>query len=126
MTTENKYRILDLHGRGLTYSQIAAELGISINTVKSCYRRAGEKKKLCKNCGKPLIQIEKQKPKTFCNSYCRENWWKNNRNKSNSKSIYQLECRYCGQFFLSYGNKHRKYCSHKCYIHNRFYSKIKG
>lgn len=28
---------------------------------------------------------------------------------------------YCGKAFVAYGNKDRKYCSHDCYIRDRFY-----
>ncbi|RXM53885.1 RNA polymerase subunit sigma-70, partial [Clostridium tetani] len=28
---------------------------------------------------------------------------------------------YCGKEFSAYGNKNRKYCSHNCYIRDRFW-----
>ena len=39
---------------------------------------------------------------------------------------YKLKCAYCGKDFISYGNKKRKYCSHYCYIHDRFWKKEEG
>jgi len=99
---EDKYKVLTLRDRGLSYSQISEELGLSANTIKSYCHRAKARRMACRNCGKPLIQIKKQKPKTFCGSECRKYWWKNNSNKSNSKAVYQLGCRYCGRCFLSY------------------------
>lgn len=36
------------------------------------------------------------------------------------KANYECICEYCGKTFLSYGNKNRKYCSHSCYINDRF------
>lgn len=120
MNIKEKEKILELRAQGLTYSQIGKELELSINTVKSHCRRAEAKKRTCKNCSKLLDQIKKQKPKTFCSSYCRDHWWKNNGNSSNSKANYQIECTRCGKLFRSYGNKQRKYCSHKCYIQDRF------
>ena len=35
-------------------------------------------------------------------------------------------CAYCGQPFQSYGNQTRKYCSHECYIHDRFWRAEEG
>ena len=34
---------------------------------------------------------------------------------------YIITCKQCGKKFTSYGNRNRKYCSHKCYIYHRFY-----
>lgn len=38
----------------------------------------------------------------------------------NRKANYSCTCAFCGKQFTSYGNKHRKYCSHACYINDRF------
>ena len=35
------------------------------------------------------------------------------------KAVYTYECACCGKPFTAYGNSHRKYCSHECYVtHN--------
>lgn len=36
------------------------------------------------------------------------------------KAFYPMVCAECGEKFLSYGNRERKYCSHACYIKARF------
>jgi transposase len=37
-----------------------------------------------------------------------------------SKVFYTVKCTFCGTEFSCYGDKNRKYCSHKCYIDDRF------
>ena len=32
----------------------------------------------------------------------------------------RVYCKNCGVMFTVYGNKHRKYCCHECYINDRF------
>ena len=51
---------------------------------------------------------------------CRLAWWNEHRDSMNRKAVYRLTCAYCGEVFDSYGNKSRKYCSHACYIKDRF------
>lgn len=41
--------------------------------------------------------------------------------KKNEKAMYRLVCVHCGQEFVSYGNRNRKYCCHDCYIKDRFW-----
>ena len=120
MTSEQKQAIQSLRSQGQTYNYIAAGLGMSINTVKTFCRRNDLAIDRCKLCGKPLVHIEKHKPKTFCNDRCRLAWWKANREQMNKKAIYHFVCRRCGKPFDSYGNRGRKYCSHACYIAERF------
>lgn len=42
---------------------------------------------------------------------------------SHENAIYTYICAACGKQFEAYGNNHRKYCSNKCYINDRFYSR---
>jgi endogenous inhibitor of DNA gyrase (YacG/DUF329 family) len=120
MTIQEKTEILALRSQGLTYREIGIKLNLSANTVKSFCRRAEAKKAVCKNCGNPLKQVPGQKPKTFCCDSCRENWWKQHRDQMKRQAFYYIDCAHCGKRFVSYGNKHRKYCSHRCYIEERF------
>ena len=36
------------------------------------------------------------------------------------KAVYTFTCPACGKEFTVYGNSHRKFCSHACYIAYRF------
>lgn len=117
--------------QGVRYNQIADTLNLSVNTVKSYCRRNGltvsedtkidNYKETCKQCGKPLKQESKRKQKTFCCDKCRYMWWNTHRDYyRKSSAIYHFVCAYCGKTFDSYSNKDRRYCSHACYIRNRF------
>ena len=128
MHIQMKENIRRLRFEGLTYSAIAKATGIPMNTVKAHCRRNGiyvqgqqvEEKPHCKQCGKLLFPKKKCKPKKFCGDKCRYEWWSKNRNQLNRKASYLLTCAYCGKEFVSYGNRARKYCTHNCYIIDRF------
>jgi len=128
-----KEKIKIMRRRGYSYSKIAIALNISENTIKSFCRRnnlsgiknneAKEKKEIdtvCKQCGNPLIKTKQGQPKKFCCDKCRREWWKANDDCINRKAYYDTTCLECGDKFRSYGNKNRKFCSHTCYIKNRF------
>lgn len=113
--------------------KIAAALGLSANTVKSYCRRnnitggspaaaAAERKDItfCENCGKEVIQVYGHKKKRFCCDKCRNLWWNSHLDLVKRKAIYKYRCPGCGKMFEVYGNAHRKYCSHECYIEDRF------
>ena len=74
----------------------------------------------CRQCGEPLVQQEKKKRRIFCCKSCREKWWTEHAEKINRKAVYTFTCAGCGRSFTAYGNKNRKYCSHGCYIADRF------
>lgn len=113
--------ITKLRQAGYSYKEIADALKISINTVKSFCRRNGltgtseKKKHICINCGAEIDEGKK-----FCSSKCRQDWWNNNLDKVDRKAYYHFTCSYCHKPFNAYGNKNRKYCSHECYIKDRF------
>ena len=69
----------------------------------------------CKNCGKEIIQVAKQKPKRFCCDKCRILWWNCHLDQVKRKAYYQRQCPYCGKVFQAYGDKSRKFCSLECY-----------
>ena len=120
MNDEQKERVLSLRKQGLSHAAVAAGLSLSVNTVKSFCRRHEAKKPLCRNCGMPLEQTPKQKPKSFCCAWCRDTWWKTHRNLIRKKHVCYICCARCGKRFESYAGRHRKYCSHDCYIKARF------
>lgn len=128
MTNGQKEKIIRFRRQGRGYADIGRELGISKDTIKSFCRRHGftvseiisDDKDRCRECGKPLVQVEKKKKQIFCCKSCREKWWKENADRINKKAIYTFICAGCGKSFTSYGNKNRKYCSHSCYVADRF------
>ena len=85
MTTEQKSQIFALRAQGCGYSTIAKAMELNKDTVKSFCRRNGaagiraakqaERQNRCPQCGKKLIQVEKQKPRRFCSDQCRQAWW---------------------------------------------------
>lgn len=70
---ETKKSIFILRQQGESFAEIARLLSLSPNTVKSICRRSGiqagavpnPNSSLCKNCGKPLVQIPGKKQKTL-------------------------------------------------------------
>ena len=134
MTDNQREQIIKLRAAGNGYGKIAQELGISPNTVKSfCRRNAiteasateSVQKPLgeityCENCGKTIQQIAKQKKKRFCCDKCRTAWWNAHLDQVKRKAVYDFKCPHCGKEFHVYGDSRRKYCSHDCYIADRF------
>lgn len=141
MTNEQKTVVESLRSQGLGYKRIAAQTGISANTVKSYLRKnapsAAEQdvpaippepmeepsaaiQSICRFCGKPVVQNPGRKEKKFCSDSCRTRWWNSHLDLVKRKAIYHFTCPTCGRAFSAYGNAHRKYCSHACYIEDRF------
>ncbi|MDL2319488.1 RNA polymerase subunit sigma-70 [Eubacteriales bacterium OttesenSCG-928-A19] len=145
LTDAQKQNIQMLRGQGFPFSRIAQEVGLSVNTVKSFCRRAGEpvgsvseaseikenkeksteikdsKQRLCcKCCGKSLQHLPKAKPKQFCNDACRAKWWNTHRAEMHRQAMVPATCASCGAMFMRYAKTGRKYCSHACYVQDRF------
>ena len=129
MTRQEQEEIIRLRDRGRTYAEIAETTGIPVSTLKSFFRRNVRKKEAlpvapdadhCRECGKELVQNPKVKRRIFCSRSCREKWWKEHADTINRKAVYSFTCPCCGAPFTAYGNAHRKYCSHACYIRHRF------
>lgn len=121
-------QVLVLRRRGLSYGQIAAELGLSRNTVKSICQRAGitpeqnrQPVTACEHCGTALETTGSGR--RFCSTSCRLAWWHSHPECLNRRAIYTFTCPTCQQGFSAYGNARRKYCSHACYIRQRFGTK---
>ena len=128
-----KEQIRNLRREGMSYAKIAKQVDVSRDAVISFCRRNGlqEIKKpipvvntdaadVCRECGKSLIQVDGMKRRVFCSKECRVKWWKEHPERLNQKAVYQYTCRHCGKPFSAYGNSKRKYCSHACYISDRF------
>lgn len=136
MTIDEKNRIARMRKEGYSYSVIAKQLDLNENTVKTFCRRnsltgqAAEMpetdfpdiiQKECKCCGKPFIQYPGRKEKKFCSDACRNRWWNAHLGEVKRKAMYEYSCPCCGKTFYAYGNRNRKYCSHECYISDRFW-----
>lgn len=134
MTDNQKSQIIKLRATGNGYGKIAQTLDISLNTVKSFCRRndingntmtepsvtlTGETT-ACENRGREIQQIAKRKKKRFCCDKCRNEWWNSHLDQVKRKDVYNFRCPHCGKEFKTYGDKRRKYCSHECYIADRF------
>lgn len=131
MTDQQKITIDKMRDGGNSYAAIANALGLSRNTVKSyCQRRGigGMKQgvdmaiedKYCPSCGAVLEMIPGRKKKKYCCDACRMKWWNAHKHLVKKKANYEYTCAFCKKPFTAYGNAGRKYCSHGCYIADRF------
>ena len=137
MTDAQRTAIADYRRNGYGYKKISQLTGVCESSVKTycrrngltgtaeeAYGRATEKPCLC--CDKPVIQYPGRKEKKFCSDSCRNKWWNSHLNLVNRKAMYDFVCPTCGKPFSAYGNRNRKYCSHECYIEDRFGGAVCG
>lgn len=120
MTSQQKEQIAAMRRKGCTYAKIAEAAGLSINTVKSfCLRNplTDINTELCKNCGAQISVLEHRRPRQFCSDKCRVAYW---RKMHPERTVYSLTCKNCGTLFESKGSRQQKYCSHSCYVSDRF------
>lgn len=140
MTTQQEEQIRILREQGIGYRNIGNIVHLSRDTVRNYCRshnlngyheavkrnikRMMMDKSVCSYCGAPIEQRHTGRPKKFCSDSCRLKWWKQNRDqmKINPDAVYEFHCQYCGKIFTAYGNKKRHYCSHDCYVRDRFWS----
>ena len=137
MNKIQKEQIKRLRLDGLGYIKVAQALGLSENTVKSYCRRnnlsgnirvsdeqlrqqPSTEKCFCKQCGTEITQVPKRKPKRFCSEACGSEFWKENQDKISRKTAVKYTCPVCNKAFFDYGKNDRKYCSHECYITDRY------
>ena len=135
MTVDEKKQIIQMRQAGMSYQIIAEILGKKVNTVKTFCSRNGlttsanlEKdmvfpgvyRKFCKQCGGPFLQYPGHREKLFCCAECRNKWWNTHISQIKRDAMYEYTCPVCGKKFSAYKNRKRKYCSHQCYITDRF------
>lgn len=127
MTNEQKEQILAYKRDGFGYKKIGQLMELSENTIKSfCKRNKSEEKQIdaqdgiCPCCGKPIQVSTGRKQKKFCSDKCRMKWWNEHLDRVDKKVNYEFVCACCKKPFTAYGNAHRKYCCHECYIEDRF------
>lgn len=138
MDKDQKREIVRLRLCGQGYRRIAKEVGLTRDIVRNFCKSRGldgygwngveiieEKiaadKGLCLECGMELEQPPTGRRRKFCSDECRRKWWKRHPERVERKAYYTKYCDYCGVEFKAYGNDARKYCSHECYIRDRFY-----
>jgi len=123
LTEDEKKTIIDLRLAGNTFSSIAETLVRNINTVKVFYFRNQYNPKYvenvktkvgcCLQCGKPITEISKHRPRKFCSHSCKDLWW-----RAHKKPIYTFSCAHCGKTFGT-ASKTQKYCSTDCFHASR-------
>ena len=144
MTPAQKEKIYKLRLQGVGYKAIAKELSLSADAVKAYCKRQHlngpsevvqlnaeviqENNALCLNCKNPIRQKKYGRRKKFCSDACRYAWWNENQDQrsTNEAALYHFTCLHCGKQYSAYGNKRRKFCSHDCYIKDRFWGDEDG
>ena len=81
---------------------------------KSSESSDGVELRSCMQCGMLFEKTWTGRPKLFCSEKCRRKWHENH------PRFYEHECQYCGIQYKSRAHL-AKYCSHKCYIRDRFW-----
>lgn len=131
MTERDKAAIERMRRRGLSYQEIAGNIAISKDAVRSYCRTHDiapdtdirQDTGVCPVCGKPLKNVSgKGRRKRFCSDVCRMEWWKSHPSEKGHDigRIRVYRCAGCGKQFRGYGSVERKYCCHECYISDRF------
>lgn len=132
MTDKQKNQIAEYREQGMSYTEISKKMDLSINSIKTYCKRHGlggvrafevsspAVITACEYCGHEVLQNHGRKQKRFCSDKCRNAWWNEHMELVKKKANYECTCEHCGKVFTSYGNKDRKYCSHECYIEDRF------
>lgn len=121
MRLQDQIIIDNMRLEGHTPSAIAAALGIPAGTIRSYIHRHPQipNTRMCRQCGKSVLQTAKRREQKFCCDACRMAWWNSHQCDVNRKAFYKLICEHCGKEFESYGNRKRKYCCRGCYIASR-------
>jgi len=134
MTKEQRNIIIEMRLDGVGYKSISHLLGLTRDAVRNyCVKigldgiasenyeeefRLSFNKELvgknCRYCGQVLTQNKTGRTKYYCSSICRIAWSKDHH------KVYNYTCYYCCVNYQSNASK-SKYCSHKCYIKNRFW-----
>lgn len=144
MTDKQRELIYALREKGMGYTSIGKEIGLSRDVVRNFCKSRGlagyagnnpnykgkrmylkyKDGKCCRLCGREISQPKTGRPRRFCGESCRRQWWKIHPElgKKQETAMYIFSCKHCGKEFAAYGNQKRKYCSHQCYIRERFWT----
>lgn len=130
MTGKQKLQIKEFREQGYGYTQISKMMELSVESIRIYCKRNGlggvaaslgqNNASCCEQCGTAVPQTPGRKHKRFCSDRCRMLWWNSHQDQVKRKANYTCTCAKCSKLFVSYGNKSRKYCSHECYIEDRF------
>ena len=136
MTDIQKKQITEMRTNGMIFANIASELHLSINSVKSFCRRNNimpatqverelisspiPPNECCKRCGGKLMNTPGHRQKLFCTRVCQQLYWREHPELMKHTAIIQKRCPACGKEFSDYQVHSRKYCSHACYIEYRY------
>lgn len=135
LTKAQTDRIRELRSQGVGYRLIAQELDISRDTVRYYCKThgldgfaeeqmpSGSDDGHCLQCGSEIQQPESGRKRRFCSDACRWKWWHEHGEEVMRPAANRQEvvCVNCGKPFSAYKSKGRKYCSHACYIRDRFW-----
>lgn len=103
---------------------IAEQEKSAITTEQSDFTEVATTEKIsCLQCGKEVAQAPGRKKKKFCSDACRSKWWAAHPEQIRHKLNRTINCAFCGKAFQVHGGQKRKYCSHDCYIKDRFSEK---
>ena len=120
VTKKQKETIDRMVQKGESGTAIAEATGLSKSAVKSYMYRNTEKegRSFCVQCGKTM-DTDKRPSRRFCSDNCRTRWW----NAHQQKALpFTGICAYCHREFRMRRYGEKKYCSHACYIADRFRS----
>ena len=126
MTEIQKQRITALRRSGLGYKKIAAEVGVSRDTVRYFCKNiavdSAPSNEGCRMCGSEIKRSSRGRKRLFCSEQCRRAWWNKHpeMRNPNPDAVYTIVCAGCNTEFESYGNRGRKYCSHGCFVESRW------
>ena len=123
MNPHEKKMIRALRENGKSYASIAAELELSVNSIKAyCHRKniiSLVEFGRCPRCGALISPEEVRRNRRYCSDICRYSWNYAHRLLSDRNAV-EKKCACCQRPFFSYPSSHRKYCSHDCYIADRY------
>jgi len=126
LTEIQKQQIQIMRSNGIVFAEIAEKLHLSVNSVKSFCRRKNIRMQEnissphCKQCGAVLINTPGHRQKKFCSVFCQQQYWRTHSELMQHKAVITSVCLVCGKSFTDYKAHHRKYCSHSCYIADRY------
>ena len=119
MTDLERKKIDVLRKQGLGYKKIAADVGLSLNTVKSYCKShpVSYEGTFCLQCGTEVKQTAHKRQRKYCSDACRAAWWSAHP-EARKSSRYPHTCAFCGKEFSS-DRSASKYCSTLCYANAR-------